>query len=312
MPAFPKPRFTHNFNVQKVIEDLQDHKVKRSIPAKNADSLLIATWNIANLGLQKRWNDHYLILTEILEWFDIIAIQEVTDNLEGLRQLEDLLPSYYNLLFSDKGGNNERAAYLFDSRKIKAGEKISEIAIPPNQQRYIKLPGVNADFRGFDRNPYLASFEFRNFIFILINLHIFFGSEKEEDINRRSLETYALARYADLRRKSKYAYTKNIICLGDFNLPKVDKNDPIYKALTSRGLTLPKHSTKIYSNISNDKQYDQIAFFPGLKSKISASGVFDFDGVIFPDLWQKSPANFRAYLRYYLSDHRPMWMQLKV
>jgi hypothetical protein len=42
--------------------------------------------------------------------------------------------------------------------------------------------------------------------------------------------------------------------------------------------------------------------------------VFDFDAVIFPDLW-KSGTNmkdFKTYLRYYISDHRPMWVQLSI
>lgn len=312
MPAFPKPNFIYNFDLQDEIHALAAHKQHRSIPDKEDDKLLLATWNIANLGLQKRWDDHYTLLSEIVGWFDIIAIQEVFDNLEGLRKLEGRLPDYYSLIFSDKAGNNERSAFLFDSRKISLMEKVGEVGVPPKDYKYIKLPGVQTPFNGFDRNPYLASFEFNNFIFVLINLHIFFGSEKQEDIDRRSLETYALARYADLRRKSKYRYTKNIIALGDFNLPKVQKGDPIYDALTKRGLRLPEHSTRIYSNILNDKQYDQIAFFPGLKSNILANGVFDFDNAIFPDLWQASPANFRTYLRYYLSDHRPLWMQLEV
>ena len=39
--------------------------------------------------------------------------------------------------------------------------------------------------------------------------------------HRRALEAYAVARWADLRRKDKDAYVSNIIALGDFNLPKV-------------------------------------------------------------------------------------------
>ena len=310
MPAFPKPKFTYNFTVNDEINRLLNHKGVRQIPEKNDSMLLLATWNIANLGLQKRWEDHYELIAEILSWFDITAIQEVNDNIEGIRALEGKLPDYYRFVFSDKGGNNERAAFVYDSRKINLMEKIGEVSVPPSDYNDIKLNGLDAAFNGFDRNPYLAAFEYNNFIFLLINLHVFFGSEQQADLNRRALETYALARYADLRRKSKNAYTKNIIALGDFNLPKVDENDIIYKALTKRGLKLPEHSTRVYSNIVNDKQYDQIAFFPGLKSKIEGNGVFDFDQVIFPDLWQESAAKFRNYLKYYISDHRPMWMQI--
>ena len=312
MPAFPKPKFTHPFTVNDEIQSLQNHKAHRGIPEKVNDKLLLGTWNIANLGLQERWDSHYELLAEIVGWFDIMAVQEVYDDLVGIRAIEGLLPSYYSLIFSDKAGNNERFAFLYDSRKIKMLEMVGEVSVPPKDYRYIKLDGVDTPFNGFDRNPYLCSFEFNNFNFLLINVHNFFGSESKEHVDRRSLEAYALGRYADLRRKSKNSYTKNIIAMGDFNLPKKEAGDPIYDALTKRGLKLPEHSTKIYSNILNDKQYDQIAFAPGIKSLIEANGVFDFDHVIFPELWEESPANFRKYLRYYISDHRPLWMQLEV
>jgi hypothetical protein len=44
------------------------------------------------------------------------------------------------------------------------------------------------------------------------------------------------------------------------------------------------------------------------------AGVYDFDGVIFPDLWQggNNAKNFKAYLRYDISDPRPMWVQLRI
>lgn len=312
MPSFPKPKFTYNFNLNQELNHLQSHKEKRKIPEKSNNKLLMATWNIANLGLQNRWQDHYTLIAEILSWFDIITIEEVNDNLEGLRAIEAELPSYYELDFSDKAGNNERTAFVYDGRKIKRLEMIGEVSVPPKDYKYIKIDDITTQFNGFDRNPYLATFSFMQFNFMLIGVHIFFGSEEKKDVDRRALETFALARYAYLRRKSKHAYMKNIIAMGDFNLPKVEKGDPIYDALTKKGLRLPNHSTKVYSNINNDKQYDQIAFFPGLKSKITAHGVFDFDSEIFPDLWQESTSKFRSYLRYYMSDHRPMWMQLDV
>jgi hypothetical protein len=41
-------------------------------------------------------------------------------------------------------------------------------------------------------------------------------------------------------------------------------------------------------------------------------GVFDYDGAVFPDLWKtRGDAVFKRYLRYYLSDHRPMWVELR-
>lgn len=312
MPSFRKPKFSYNFKLVEEIQHLLSHKRKRHVPEKEESHLLIATWNIANLGLQKRWDDHYILLAEIISWFDIIAIQEVNQNLIGLKALESILPSHYSLIFSDKAGNNERSAFIYDNKKVKLLELVGEIAIAPKDHKYIKIKGFNERFSGFDRNPYLCSFQWNNFTLILISVHAYFGGVHKNNIERRALEAYAIARYAYLERKSKYAFSKNIITLGDFNLPKVEKGDVVYKALLSKGLQLPIHSTKIYSNINNDKQYDQIAFLPSLKSKVISDGVFDFDNAILSDLWKSSPKNFKAYLRYYLSDHRPMWMQLKL
>lgn len=41
-------------------------------------------------------------------------------------------------------------------------------------------------------------------------------------------------------------------------------------------------------------------------------GGFDYDAVLFPDLWEggANAKNFKTYVRYYMSDHRPMWVQL--
>ena len=68
------------------------------------------------------------------------------------------------------------------------------------------------------------------------------------------------------------------------------------------------------SAIASDNEYDQIAFFPGTKSRLAGnSGVFDYDGAIFHDLFQlHTEGEFKAYLRYYISDHRPMWMELDI
>jgi hypothetical protein len=40
--------------------------------------------------------------------------------------------------------------------------------------------------------------------------------------------------------------------------------------------------------------------------------VFDYDAVVFRDLWTaKGQAVFNGYLRYYMSDHRPMWLRVR-
>jgi endonuclease/exonuclease/phosphatase family metal-dependent hydrolase len=319
MPAFPKPQFAYSYNVQNEILALRqwrDSQPGRAIPDKSANRLLVVTWNLANFGVQQRRDSDYRLLAEILSWFDIAALQEVNENLAGLRALQKFVPAKFATQFSDAAGNNERMTFLYDRNKIALLEQVGEIAIPPSDLENVKLPGITQPFTGFDRNPYLAAFKAGSFTFLLVNVHLYFGDESEAaSIERRCLETYAVARWADLNVKSKYAYATDIIALGDFNLPKIDPADPVYKALTKRGLQLPTHSTEIGSAIASDSHYDQIAFFPAQTQQefTGQSGVYDFDGAVFKSLWQtKTPAQFRAYVRYYLSDHRPLWAEFKI
>ncbi|MEE9350905.1 MAG: endonuclease/exonuclease/phosphatase family protein [Thiotrichaceae bacterium] len=317
--SFPKPTFSHSYIAESEIQRLRnyrDTKTGRQIPAKKNDHLLLATWNIANLGGQKRTPKDYAILAEIISWFDIIAIQETKDELSGIRAILAALPDHYQMIFSDKAGNEERMAFIYDSAKFSLGEKIGELSVPASSLKHIKLPNIPSNFfKGFDRTPYIVSFRSQTTTFVLVNAHLYFGPSKDKDLKRRSLEAYAVSRWGDLRRKDKDRYADKIIVLGDFNLPKVEPGDLIYTALKKRGLIRPHHSTKIYSNINNDKDYDQIMFFPGTVKKAHTQriGVFDFDGALFKELWEsRSAAQFKTYLRYYISDHRPLWAEFKL
>jgi endonuclease/exonuclease/phosphatase family metal-dependent hydrolase len=323
MPPFVKPEFTYNYQVEAQINALRryrDEKPGRRIPEKVPDKLLLATWNIANLGVQERRDKDARLLAEIVSWFDLIAIQEVNDDLSGLMQLMAHLPGDYKALFSDAAGNNERMAFLYDATKVELLSKVGEVAIAPASLRHIRLEGIEQKFRAFDRSPYLAGFQAGNFRFVLANVHLYFGSfnNKEEStrsMNRRRLETYAVARWADLRRKSDNSFARDIIALGDFNLPRAEPGDPIYDALTKRGLRLPDHSSRVGSSIASESNYDQIAFFPGeTEAEHTGEGsVFDFDGAVFETLWEnRGETDFNAYVRYYLSDHRPMWAQFQI
>ncbi len=316
MPPFPEPRFAYSYDPAvetAALRRWRKTKPGRQVPAKRPNRLLVATWNVANLGVQKRTDADHTLLAEVMGWFDLIAVQEVNDNLTGLRGVLAKLPKKYRTVFSDAGGNDERLAFIYDATKLTAGEEIGEVAPAPAEYRHIRLPGIGQTFNGFDRNPYLATFTTGSFTASLVNVHLYFGSDSTPSKNRRRLETYAVARWTDLRRRSPHAVTADIVALGDFNLPRAAPGDPVYEALTARGLHLPAHSTRIASAIATDNHYDQLAFFPGeTGNAFVTSGVFDFDGAVFADLWQqRPPADFQAYVRYHLSDHRPLWAQFR-
>lgn len=316
MPSFPKPTFQYAVSLASEISRLRQHKQARVIPGKSQNRLLLCTWNLANFGEQQREDPHHRLIAEILGWFDIAAIQETKDNFGPLEDVVRRLGAQFKYVMSDVAGNKERMAFVYDSQKVKLLEKIGEIALPPTDLKNIKLPGITQKFAGFDRTPYIATFQAGQFSFLLVNVHLFFGSDaKKKDIERRQLETFAVARWADQREGSQFSFTRDIIALGDFNMPKAVATDPIFKALTSKGLHTPQHSMQVGSNLAADKHYDQIAFFPGeTQADFTGNhGVFDFDQVIFPDLWNNGQGEkrFNAYVKYYMSDHRPMWMEFR-
>lgn len=316
MPPFPKPKFEFSYDVSAEIGNLRAHKQKRGIPERDANHLLVATWNIANFGVQQRRDSDHALIAEILGWFDVVSIQECRENFGGLFDVHAKLPASYRVIVSDASGNNERMTFLYDSQKLTLLEEVGEIAFSPSQYNNIKLPGVKEQFMGFDRTPYLAAFETGETSFTLVNVHLYYGDVKPKSLERRALETYAVAKWCDLRKKSRFSFTRELMAMGDFNMPKSEPGDPIFKALTALGLELPEHSTQISSAISSESNYDQIAFLPDTTKDlfVGVKGVFDYDMALFPALWMngKNKRNFNAYLRYYMSDHRPMWVQLKI
>lgn len=85
------------------------------------------------------------------------------------------------------------------------------------------------------------------------------------------------------------------------------------RCVHSFSLQLPPHSTGIGSLIASDATYDQLAFFPGpTQTAFVQAGVFDYDGSVFADHWANHRNDYLGYLRYYISDHRPLWSVFRV
>lgn len=227
-----------------------------------------------------------------------------------------MLDPHFGYIMSDAAGNNERLAFIFRKSRVKLLEEVAELSLPPSELSNVNFDGVTSKFEGFDRNPYIASFDASGFLFTLGTGHLYYGSETDKaKLDRRLLEAFALGRWAANRAVSKYTFRgiKNVFAMGDFNIPMAKRGDPIFDALISKGLVVPEHTSQVFSNIVDDKQYDQIAFLPGSKRRIASSGIFSFDTIMCPDLFaSNSKKDFRDYMKYYVSDHRPFWIQLDI
>lgn len=307
------PIFTYDRATER--QALLATKAHRAVPDRAADKLLVATWNLTNFGVQARTDDDLALMAEIISWFDLVAIQEVAEALEQFRAIQGNLPAGYRVILSDIGGNDERAGFIYDSARVTRLELAAEIAVPPSDHRYIRMRGVSGAFRGFDRNPYVVAFEAGGLVFTAVSAHLYFGSHTYYDEDRRALEAYALARWADRRHVSSSAYSQNILVLGDLNLPIRSDKSNVYKALKAKRLILPQHSTAMGSNLAGDKAYDQVAFHAGTMQDAytGKSGVFDFDRApFFGAAWNTSPDYFDTSIRYHIADHRPLWAEFDI
>ena len=73
MAQFGKPKSKFAFAIASEIQHMRAHQVTRKIPDRSADTLLVATWNIANLSAQVRRDQDFALIGEVLSWFDLVA-----------------------------------------------------------------------------------------------------------------------------------------------------------------------------------------------------------------------------------------------
>src|SRR4029453_836627 len=197
MPSFPKPSFTFDYDAdaeRAALQHWRDNEPGRPIPAKDANRLLLATWNIANLGAQDRGPKDYALLAEVISWFDLVAVQEVKNDRKGLDGLMAALPASWRPLYSDAAGNDERMTFVYDSEKVKPRELTGEVAVAPSDLKNVMLPETTvAKFLGFDRNPYIASFQAGAMVFCLVNVHLYYGDDTAtEALERRGAGAFSV------------------------------------------------------------------------------------------------------------------------
>ena len=198
------------------------HGPARSVPNRNAtDTLLLATWNIKEFGggeSDKRTDESYWYIAEIISHFDLIAIQEVGGDLGALNKVAARLGATWNYVVTDvtfgTAGNQERLAFLFDRRKIRFSGVAGEVVIPPEEDEH---GNTITPANQLARTPNIVGFEAGWFRFMLSTVHIIWGKGVEEH-PQRVAEIEALAKFLKERSEDKAASSQNLILLGDFNI----------------------------------------------------------------------------------------------
>lgn len=304
--------------------ELLKSDLDNKIPSKQLDrNLLIATWNIRAFGnLTRKWDSDdddspkrdlhsILCIAEIIKRFDVIAVQEVKDNIRALRDTLKVLGSNWSLILTDvnkgKVGNGERMAYLFDTRRVQLSGLAGELVVPEEWEDSIK---DNALSNQFVRSPYAVSFKSGKRTFILVTLHILYGKNKKNRIP----ELRGIAKWLRDWADNVNAYHQDFIALGDFNID--ERGALLNQTFLSEGLYVPPQlqNDKVTRSIFNKtKYYDQIAWFnsdnsgPKLSMEFINGGNYDFVNVAL-----KNRLLTNNSLSWLILDHYPLWAEFKV
>lgn len=315
-------------------------------PERQRGTLLLGTWNLREFDSASwgaRLPESYAYIAEIINRFDLVAIQEVRADLGALEHLRFRLGAHWQYLVSDvtegKAGNQERLAFLYDTRKVRFLGIAGELVIPPVTTEEGTVPAQQ-----IARTPLMAGFQVGWTKFMLATVHIIYGEDAPAPAARVE-EIKQIAEFLGGRADTETEPIRNIILLGDFNI--YTPGDDTMKALLDGGdFQIPSGMNTIPgSNVPKDKKYDQIAF----RSKgqwfenTGRAGAFDYyDHVMRPtkedaDTYRpyidtyieaqhaagkkspKEPASDRAALTQYktwrtyqMSDHLPLWTEFRV
>lgn len=275
-----------------------------TIPSSKLDETLnIATWNIREFGKVRRSEAAIHYIAEILGQFDLISLVELRDDITDLGRVLKILGPYWRVVYSDMipdaGGNRERLAFLYDKRAVAFTGMAANVNPPRKKSGSEYVP----EFTWW-RSPYMASFSAGNFDFLVLVTHIRWGDKQADRIP----ELRSLAEWVDLKRRQETSEDKDILVMGDFNIPS--NKGALFEAITSKGLAIPKALQKLQfgTDLAKGKRYDQILHYPIYPENFTnVGGILDFyqgdSESLFPGL-SKDRFTFQ------LSDHLPLWMQL--
>jgi len=309
--------------------------LEAEVPKKmTSENLLIATWNIRefdsnNYGARSQEALYYI--AEIIDHFDLVAVQEVNQSLKALERVKTILGFSWKVIFSDvtegSSGNNERLAFLYDSRKLSLTGLAGEIVIPPIREVDEDGEKVYTPQDQLARSPLIIGLRTSWFKFMISTVHIIYGRGVGDE-PRRLKEIQMLSDFLAKRTSDQYAYSRNLILLGDFNIFK--PKNKTFEEIT-RNFFIPEALQGLPSNVPQNKFYDQIAFRGDVPTSEIKGGVFNFYKEVYrlEDELDYAPQMSDTYhskeeaskkTRYYktfwrthqMSDHLPMWVELKI
>lgn len=277
---FPEKEKGKRKKVIKNLVDLQkdlDEKVPEKLFNEN---LIIATWNIRDFDSNKfghgpREKESFYYIAEIISAFDLVAVQEVNDDITALKKVMYILGDDWDYIMTDVAGNNERMVFVYDRKRVSFEKLAGEIVLDNKKLVMNELQ--------FSRTPFLVAFKSGWFNFKLCTVHIYFGEESGPKFKRRVEEIAAVSKSLKTRADK---YKENLILLGDFNITSPEHET--MKALTKNKFKIPEPIQKKpqATNMYRTKHYDQIAYRERkgevvLGDSENNAGVYNFYDIVY-------------------------------
>jgi len=123
--------------------DDTDAQEKFGLPKRVYGSVILGSFNIRKLGSSRSRNeDTWKFLADTCMHFDLLALQEILDDLSGLRRLKSLLGPDFGLVISDttgafpgKRGLAERLGFIYNRRLVERTEIATDITYDRTEKR---------------------------------------------------------------------------------------------------------------------------------------------------------------------------------
>lgn len=120
---------------ERIRETLAADPVRYGLPRREYGSVLIGSFNVRKLGSALSRNaDTWEFLAEVCGCFDLLALQEVMDDLSGLRRLMGLLGPEFGMVASDatgvfpgEAGVGERLGFIYRWNTVQRMEVASDV-----------------------------------------------------------------------------------------------------------------------------------------------------------------------------------------
>jgi endonuclease/exonuclease/phosphatase family metal-dependent hydrolase len=273
-------------------------------PSRIDETLLIATWNVRELGKHPRLDASLHYLAEVIGTFDLVCLVEVRDDVNDLAKVLQYLGPYWKVVLSDyvmdHGGNRERVAFVYDTRAAVFTGLASHVIAPRKKRRNEWVDTIS-----FWRPPYLASFRAGNFDFVVLGTHVRWGTGAKW----RARELGKLADWVVAQQKARFVFDKDLVVVGDFNIPTTKSE--LYAAVTSKGLRAPAGMLDPGSDLAGKKKYDQILVAPKFPESVTGKGgVMDVWSGSYRPLYEGLSRKNNQQLTWEMSDHLPLWIEL--